>query len=812
MDSIEDDEIFDDNTQELIISFPLEVQKAIEQVLPSTDPLDQPDFNTIDYINSLFPTEQSLSNIDEVVAKMQTKIETIDDEISTVVRDQTTASQDGRQALDEAQKVIKQLFIQIKDIKERAEKSEEMVGEITRDIKQLDCAKRNLTLAITTLNHLHMLVGGVDTLKTLTQKRLYGEIALPLQAISEVMTHFENYSDIPQIKKLSDEVKAIHVELAEQITHDFKEAFSGTNTKSFIPNKQLAAACLVVSILDPKVKKDLLKWFVNLQLQEYRHLFQETEDTAWLDKIDKRYAWLKKHLLEFEDKLGTMFPQNWEVSERIAVQFCHDTREELGKILAKRKHEVDVKLLLYAIQKTSNFENLLSRRFTGITIPENDLNKNNPHQNLSDFPFAGLIGTCFIPYLYIYVESVDRNLSDLLERFVQDEKQLVITESNENQASVLPSCADLFLFYKKSMIQCNQLSKGQAMLDLTKTFQKFLREYATKVLQNNLPKVETQSLGSSVQSLTRDLQKMSTSGLIQNFSSLLKEGEVIRFSNDEVKKICCILTTAEYCLETTQQLEEKLKEKTEPGLAEQINLNQEQDAFHNVISNCIQLLVQDLENACEPALTAMSKIPWQNIDSVGDQSPFITDMTSHFRMTVPTIRDSLTHSRKYFTQFCIKFASSFIPKFINCIYKCKPINTEGAEQLLLDTHMLKTVLLNLPLISSQINRQAPAAYTKVVTKGITKAEMILKVVMTPTEPAKSFIEQYMKLLPECQLSEFTKILEMKSIKKQEQATLLEMFKMAKPSSERKHPDEHFCDEESGRIRKLERLIKKGLPK
>lgn len=27
-----------------------------------------------------------------------------------------------------------------------------------------------------------------------------------------------------------------------------------------------------------------------------------------------------------------------------------------------------------------------------------------------------------------------------------------------------------------------------------------------------------------------------------------------------------------------------------------------------VISNSIQLLVQDLENACEPALTAMSKV------------------------------------------------------------------------------------------------------------------------------------------------------------------------------------------------------------
>lgn len=240
-----------------------------------------------------------------MVAKFENKILTIDNEITTIIHGQVEASQEGKEALDESQKVIKELFFHIKDIKEQAVKSEEMVREITRDIKQLDCAKRNLTLAITTLNHLHMLVGGVDNLKILTQKKLYGEIALPLQAISEVMSHFENYSDIPQIKNLGDQVRQIHLELAEQINFDFREAFS--NARSMIPNKQLSQACLVASVLDSSVKKDLLKWFVDLQLAEYNHLFQETEDTAWLDKIDKRYAWLKKNLVDFEDKLGKEF-------------------------------------------------------------------------------------------------------------------------------------------------------------------------------------------------------------------------------------------------------------------------------------------------------------------------------------------------------------------------------------------------------------------------------------------------------------------------------------------------------------------------
>lgn len=181
--------------------------------------------------------------------------------------------------------------------------------------------------------------------------------------------------------------------------------------------------------------------------------------TIW-NLLAPRYAWLKKHLLEFEDRLGNMFPQNWEVSERITIQFCHTTREQLSKIMGKQKTEIDVKLLLYAIQKTANFENLLSRRFTGITLKDHSDTKDKPAVE-SDDPFAGLIGKCFIPYLYIYIESIDRNLSDLIERFQNDDKHAVMTESSDTQASVLPSCADLFVFYKKSMVQCTQLSRGK---------------------------------------------------------------------------------------------------------------------------------------------------------------------------------------------------------------------------------------------------------------------------------------------------------------------------------------------------------------
>lgn len=50
------------------------------------------------------------------------------------------------------------------------------------------------------------------------------------------------------------QVKQLQESLATQIMADFREAFSGPNAKNFVPNRQMAEACLVVSILEPKVK------------------------------------------------------------------------------------------------------------------------------------------------------------------------------------------------------------------------------------------------------------------------------------------------------------------------------------------------------------------------------------------------------------------------------------------------------------------------------------------------------------------------------------------------------------------------------
>lgn len=84
---------------------------------------------------------------------------------------------------------------------------------------------------------------------------------------------------------------------------------------------------------------------------------------------------------------------------------------------------------------------------------------------------------------------VHRNLGELIDRFVADFRaQGPPKASTEEGGAVLPSCADLFVYYKKCMVQCSQLSTGEPMIALSTIFQKYLREYAWKILSGNLPK------------------------------------------------------------------------------------------------------------------------------------------------------------------------------------------------------------------------------------------------------------------------------------------------------------------------------------
>lgn len=160
------------------------------------DPLDTLDFDPVVYLNHRFPTERSLERLEPFMINIGEQIGELDEEISRTVQTQSEAGHQATRDVEEAKTAIRELFEKIRDMKAKAEQSEVMVQEICRDIKQLDFAKRHLQTTITALKRLHMLVTAVDQLKGVAKAKQYRESANLLDAVRQLLTHFESYAQV----------------------------------------------------------------------------------------------------------------------------------------------------------------------------------------------------------------------------------------------------------------------------------------------------------------------------------------------------------------------------------------------------------------------------------------------------------------------------------------------------------------------------------------------------------------------------------------------------------------------------------------
>lgn len=160
------------------------------------DPLDTSEFDPVEYLNHQFPTERSLDRLEPFMTSITVQIVELDEEISKTVQAQSEAGHQAARDVNEARAAIRELFEKIRDMKAKAEQSEVMVQEICRDIKQLDFAKRHLQTTITALKRLHMLVTAVDQLQSVAKAKQYRESANLLDAVRQLLTHFESYAQV----------------------------------------------------------------------------------------------------------------------------------------------------------------------------------------------------------------------------------------------------------------------------------------------------------------------------------------------------------------------------------------------------------------------------------------------------------------------------------------------------------------------------------------------------------------------------------------------------------------------------------------
>ncbi|KAH1231671.1 Vacuolar protein sorting-associated protein 53 A [Glycine soja] len=755
--------------------------------------------SALEYINQMFPNEASLSGVEPLMQKIQNEIRTVDAGILAAVRQQSNSGTKAKEDLAAATRAVEELMYKIREIKTKAVQSETMVQEICRDIKKLDFAKKHITTTITALHRLTMLgkscfssfynawqikltyymaVSAVEQLQVMASKRQYKEAAAQLEAVNQLCSHFEAYRDIPKIVELRDKFKNIKQILKSHVFSDFSSLGTGKETEETNLLQQLSDACLVVDALEPSVREELVNNFCNRELTSYEQIFEGAE-LAKLDKTERRYAWIKRRMRSNEE-IWKIFPSSWHVSYRLCILFCKKTRKQLEDILGNLKEKPDVGTLLLALQRTLEFEDELAEKFGGGTQNReigNEIEEIGKGTNSSSsamdirkkyekklaahqggdseekdgskdlavpgagFNFRGIVSSCFEPHLTVYVELEEKTLMESLEKLVQEETWDI---EEGSQSNVLSSSMQLFLIIKRSLKRCSALTKNQTLYNLLKVFQRVLKAYATKLFAR-LPKGGT--------------------GIVAAATGM--DGQIKTSDRDE-RVICYIVNSAEYCHKTAGELAESVSKIIDPQYSDGVDMSEVQDEFSAVITKSLVTLVHGLETKFDMEMAAMTRVPWGTLESVGDQSEYVNAINLILTISIPALGSLL--SPVYFQFFLDKLASSLGPRFYSNIFKCKQISETGAQQMLLDTQAVKTILLEVPSLGRQTS--GAASYSKFVSREMSKAEALLKVILSPVD---SVADTYRALLPEGTPMEFQRILELKGLKKADQQSILDDF-------------------------------------
>lgn len=703
------------------------------------------DYDPIDHLNALFSHPSSLSTARTVSTRLQSYERELDSDIASLVATQTTSDNDAVQKIQEARADLAALFSRIEGVRTRALETERTITEMTADIKRLDSTKRNLTLSMTALKRLQMLTTAYEQLLSLSKSRQYKECAQLLQAVIQLMAHFKSYRSIDQIATLSKNVADLQRELLEQVCEDFELAFASGEVQQ--KRGMLSEACMVIDALGDHARARLITWYCNTQLREYRQVFRGNDEAGSLDNISRRYSWFNRMLKTYDAEHASLFPAYWRVNEMLANSFCEGTRDDYKGILQRSMRRTDgqppdVNLLLSCLQETLDFEHSLERRFSaGESRSSMDTVTSSADDRRSGFSQA--ISEAFEPYLSIWVESQDKQLATLLPRY----RQQPIGQPDEefHNQLVMPSSTELFHHYRITFAQCAKLSTGSKLLELSKTFAKYLDLYAQQVL----------------------------------FYALSDRGAGQAPSPEE---IVIIINTADYCYQTTNQLEDKIKIRIDEDVREQVDLQSSADAFMGVASAAVRALVHLVEVDCDPAWREMRNVAWSKMETVGDQSGYVSVLLQRINERSKEVLRYL-HKPQYARAYCDNLVDAITSSYISNIVACRPIVETGAEQMLLDSYVLKKGFNSLLTINAEPGTPPNQAFVKRVQQTTSKLDPILKTLQVRSSPPEGLVQAYLIHIRDRSEGNFRKLLELKGInKRQEQNSLLELFNVHKATA------------------------------
>lgn len=683
-------------------------------------------FDPQEQLAQLFPTEESLEHIPDVLAHL-------DSYKSTQQRQILAQFSQYKYPID-AQEDTQRLLQEFGSMTLRANSARSEILEMTSSIHSLDTIKKNLVLSMKVFKRLQMLVDAYNSLNQVLHTRKYQEISIYLGAVKELLVFFKPYKSIDEISVLNQQIHKAQNKLIDDIFIDFEDSFTNT-----ITNDELLYGCEILQMIDDKYKDKLLGWFYNTQLKEISSIFSSADEAGNLDNVNRRYMFFKNILATVQLNFLSVFPKLWNVDLELAKLFCKKSSQDLSAQLNAGNGASDI---LSPLTKTLEFEKFLNETF-------------------KTDEFTKSILSVFEPYLISWVNEQDQLLSSKFMEFYSSPKiplELISPQTPEDILTVLrvnnppnfaESSAEMFKFFQKLLVQIIKLSNGKILIDLSRLFKKYLREYNYKIL-----------------------------------SPILNQSTSNPKGVEPIKYLTMVINTADFINNNINDLQDKFVKLIDPLLKDRIDLDSSRTLFFDAISNSIKCLVDKVAVDFQFAWRLFENNGWESMESASDTSNYMEELINALKVNNQVILPLIIRDG-YVRSYCDRLVEFIVHILANKLPTIKPLSIVNIEQILIDVTVLKKQLLDLPLYSdpSYETKQkeeedaVPKAYTRFVTTQISRLETLLKLLLTPVLPVDNVVENYFNLIGDRSLTNFTNFLNLKNIAKNDQGKYVENFKL-----------------------------------
>jgi hypothetical protein len=291
----------------------------------------------------------------------------------------------------------------------------------------------------------------------------------------------------------------------------------------------------------------------------------------------------------------------------------------------------------------------------------NRIHRHDPNDTPKYVPFRvkGIISESFEPYMISYVRIEEKKLKDKID-------SLKFGDSIEGKLFV----SSLYLFnnIKQAMNRCVTFSRSKTFYDLSLKFKDIIKYYIDNLLSAKLK--------------FKDLDK-------------------VKLIDDDLKIICFMINTSDYCITTINGLVESLREKIEEKYKSQIFFDDIIDYIKLTYKTSFEYIMAFLKNTATEHFSMIIKQNWVNPSNTNDLSQFVLLINKSYENTFLIVKDILADDIFHILNSLPKIITETF--FLN-FYKIKKIDESGAQKLLMDTYELKSMILKIYSVVNSGNK------------------------------------------------------------------------------------------------------------